>query len=82
MKVKGLCMRAQCFPEYTRVVALLEHVEVHLLLVNELNPLHLCVSVEGVHQHQWDVALVLLICVLDEKKKMVYTIVQTLDTKD
>ena len=51
----------QSLPQDAGMVALLEHVQVHSLLVLEPDPLGLLVSVEGVHQHQRDVAAVLLV---------------------
>ena len=43
------------------MVALLEHVQVHPLLVLERHFLRLFVGVEGIHEHQRNVAAVLVV---------------------
>ncbi len=64
LQVQFLRVGSEGLLENARVVALLEHVQVHPLLVLEPNPLGVCVRVEGVHQDQGDVTAVLVVDIL------------------
>ena len=67
MEVEFLWERSKGLLQNARVIALLEHVKLHPLLIAEQDLLRVAVCVEGVHEDQGDVAAILHVQELSHK---------------
>ena len=70
MEVQLLWIRPKGLFQDARIVTLLEHVEVDSLLISELDPFRIGMRVKGIHEDQWNIAVMFAVDILNKEKKV------------